>query len=427
MKNTEDMDTDVVVIGGGPAGSTAAALLAMKGWRVTVLEKEHFPRFQIGESLLPYNNDLFRELGVSRALSEGGFIEKRGAEFVTADGTIRQKFIFGKWLPAEYHCSFQVRRAEFDQILLDGARSRGARVIEGARMVRVGLDDPSSCEVTYRTESGTEAKIRARFLIDASGADGRATAAVVERTESPALRKIAFFAHYSNAKPSCDGSRDITVVVLRGGWCWVIPVDETTTSFGVVLDSSSWRESGRSREQILDETIASSGYLRDRLGEAEQTTQVYARKDFSYTVDRMYGPNFALVGDAAGFIDPIFSTGVFIAMTSSKAAVEAIDRHLRDGSLRSLKRYEGVMRRVLARYVRFIEHFYRREFIEIFLHPPRRSRLVKVIIVMLAGNAFQTFIDRWGLEWFYLLVRVQGRRALIAPRLAWDKLPAAGG
>lgn len=427
MKSPQNFDTDVVVVGGGPAGSTAAALLAGRGWRVTLLEKEHFPRFQIGESLLPYNNDLFRELGVSKTLSERGFVDKTGAEFVTADGTVRQKFIFGNSLPAEYARSFQVKRSEFDQILLDAARSHGAQVIEGARVVKVDLNDPSSCEVSYRDDSGVEAKIRGRFLIDASGAEGKATSSVVKRSERPGLKKIAFFAHYANARPSCDGSRDITIVVLRDGWCWIIPVDETTTSFGVVLDSSAWKQSGLDKDRILEETITSSPYLRDRIGGAEQTTEVYARKDFSYTVDRLFGRNFALVGDAAGFIDPIFSTGVFIAMTSSRVAVEAIDRRLRDGSLSSLKRYERVMRRILGRYLRFIEHFYRREFIEIFLNPHPQSRLVKIIVVMLAGNAFQTIIDRWGLEWFYMLVRIQERRPLIAPRLAWDKLPSVRG
>lgn len=427
MKNSDPVDADVIVVGGGPAGSTAAAILARRGWRVTLLEKERFPRFQIGESLIPYNNDIFHDLGVWETLSERGFVDKRGAEFVTADGVLRQKFNFAQSLPPRYSRSFQVRRAEFDEILLDTARDRGVNVIEGARVRRVELDEPDACSVSYTSADGTETRLNGRFLIDASGAEGRATASVVHRSDRSDLKKISIFAHYRGVAPAEDGSRDITIALFRDGWFWVIPVDGETTSVGVVLDADEWKRSGATRGETLELAIAGSPYLRGRMSSAERVGEIRARKDFSYLVDRMYGSNFALVGDAAGFIDPIFSTGVFVAMRSSQMAAEAVDHLLREGRLAPLRRYERVMRRVFDRYLRIIESFYRREFIEVFLHPHPRFGLVKVIVGLLAGNGFETAAGRWRMELFYLLVRVQGARGMIAPRIAWDKLPSVRG
>ena len=388
MDQSSRTDADVVIAGGGPGGATTAFFLAKMGWRVTLLEKEKFPRFQVGESLLPYNNDLFDQLGITEQLDRHGFVDKRGAEFVTGDGSRRQKFFFRDNLPGAYSRSYQVRRSEFDQILLDAARSAGAEIIEEARIVDADLADGDSCTVTWADREGNRSRVHGRFLVDASGAQGRVTSAAVSRVDNARLKKISFFAHYDGVKLATDGSKDITIVVLRDGWAWLIPIDETTTSFGIVVDHERWAAGDRDRETFVDTTIRGSSYLSQRLGEARRVSEIRARKDFSYTVDRMVGPNFVLVGDTAGFIDPIFSTGVFLAMKSAEEASAAIDRRLRVGSTAGLRRYERKMRRVLDRYLRIIEYFYRREFVEVFLHPQARLGLVSVVVGLLAGNGF---------------------------------------
>ncbi|MDX1582551.1 MAG: tryptophan 7-halogenase, partial [Thermoanaerobaculia bacterium] len=265
-----------------------------------------------------------------------------------------------------------------------------------------------------------------RFFVDASGAESHLSSSRVRKIASEGLRKISFFAHYEGVRPSVEGSTDIAIAVLRDGWAWLIPIDDTTTSFGVVLDVDRWNRENQDRESFMESTILGSPYLEERMADARRVSEVRARKNFSYAVDRMTGPNFALVGDAAGFIDPIFSTGVFMAMRSAEIASEAVGRRLADGSSADLKRYEKKMRRVLRRYLRIIDHFYRREFIEVFLHPQPRFGLVEVIIGLLAGNAFERVASRWKLELFYLLVWMQRWTRVIAPPVPWDRLPAVG-
>ncbi len=176
---------------------------------------------------------------------------------------------------------------------------------------------------------------------------------------------------------------------------------------------------------MLQQTIAATPWMRNRMSESERVTQVYARKDFSYRMRNIAGPNFALVGDAAGFLDPIFSTGVFMAMKSADMAADAVEDRLRHGRIRALRRYERDMTSALGKYFRFIENFYRREFLEVFLQPSNRFGLLPVIISVLAGDVFATGRNRLRLALFFLLVRIQKVHPVIARPIAWDALPPA--
>jgi flavin-dependent dehydrogenase len=196
-------------------------------------------------------------------------------------------------------------------------------------------------------------------------------------------------------------------------------------SVGLVVDREHFLRCGLEPQELLERTIAESPWVAERMKDAERITQIYARKDFSFRMKHMAGPNYALIGDAAGFIDPIFSTGVFMAMKSADLAAAAVASKLRGGSMAKLEKYERDMSRGLDKYLKFIEHFYRREFLEVFLQPSERWGLLNAIVGVLAGNIFQTRDNRFKLALFFALVKLQKWRAVIAPRIAWEALPAA--
>jgi flavin-dependent dehydrogenase len=409
---------DVIVIGGGPAGSTAATLLAQQGFSVTLLERERFPRFQIGESLLPYNNDLFDRLGVTDDIACGESVPKYGAYFVTGDGQVSAGFRFDQRLTDPYRRSFQVKRAEFDHLLLRNAARHGVDVREETPVTSVDVSDPEKVVVNGDLE--------ARFVIDASGHHSIVGSKVGGKSDVESLKKIAFFAHYRNI-PRAEGKDggSTIIVVLRNAWFWLIPVTNELTSVGLVVDRDHYVRCGLQPQELLEQTIAGSSWVAEKMKDAERVTQIYARKDFSFRMEKIAGPNFALVGDAAGFLDPIFSTGVFMAMKSADIASAAAATRLRTGSMTALDHYQREFTHGLDKYLRFIEHFYDREFLEVFFNPTERFGLLEAIVGVLAGNIFARRDNRFRLKLFFFLVKLQKWRGMIAPRIAWETLPAA--
>jgi len=246
------------------------------------------------------------------------------------------------------------------------------------------------------------------------------------REDVQSLKKIAFFAHYRNV-PRAEG-RDggsTIVVILKNAWFWLIPVTEELMSVGLVVDRDHYVKCGLQPQELLEQTIAATPWVAERMKDAERVTQIYGRKDFSFRMNRMVGPNYALVGDAAGFLDPIFSTGVFMAMKSADMVSHAAALRLRTGSTEALDRYQRDLSRGLDRYLNFIERFYDREFLEIFLQPSEYFGMLQAVIGVLAGNIFNTRDNRFRLALFFSLVKLQKWRGMIAPRIAWDALPAA--
>jgi flavin-dependent dehydrogenase len=419
---------DVIVIGGGPAGSTAATLLAKRGHSVILLERDQFPRFQIGESLLPYNNDLFDRLGVRDRLCAPASLPKYGAYFVTGDGAVGHTFRFGRHLPQQYASSYQVRRSEFDDLLLRNALECGVDVRQRTSVVGVGLTDPDRVIVRALDADGKSSEIEARFVVDASGHATAVGRQLGTRHEEASLRKIAIFAHYRNVLDSASGpdAGNTVIVVLPDCWFWMIPLTDGITSVGLVASRETVAAAG-DPEALLAEMIARTPYVAGRMRDAERTGRVYARKDFSYRVKGTVGQNYALAGDAAGFFDPIFSTGVFMAMKSADLAAEGVDLRLRTGSMKLLRRYERSLGAALERYFGFISRFYERSFLEVFLQPSLRFGLMPVVVGLLAGDAFDRRLDRWRIALFLALTRIQKFRPVIAPAIAWDTLPRASG
>lgn len=403
---------DVAIIGGGPAGSTAGILLAKAGRRVVILERETFPRFHIGESLLPYSLAAFDRLGVRESLDEWA-VDKRGAEIATACGQRSVKFLFENGFRLQRRRAYQVERARFDAMLLNRARVVGAEVREQTAVGGVTFAEDS---VTLRIEAGD---IRARYLIDASGRNSVVGQQLGLKQTIPNLRKFSCFAHYEHVQRDCGIEAGLTrLVSAEGHWFWLIPLDDARTSVGVVMDVDAFKAGKVSPEIALQRAFDASPVMQERMRDARRLTEVHAVGDYSYRNTQLTGSRWMLAGDAAGFIDPIFSTGVFLAIHSGEQCAEVLNTVLDAPSRRPalFRRYEKGLRRVMNKYLRFVTAWYRPEFIEVFTSPTQKFQLAPAVNAVLAGNLGNDFGIWWRMQLFYFILFLQ-RHFPLCPRL----------
>ena len=408
---------DVAIVGGGPGGATAAAFLASAGLRVAVFERERFPRFHIGESLLPFNMGLFERLGMIDRMS-AEFLEKWGAEFVSSDGAVRQTFYFEDGLVPGRPMCYQVLRSRFDQLLLEVAGERGARVFHGTTVLAAQPSSRDGARLRVRSPAGTEREVTARFVVDASGRDGLIAGRRRWRRMDPRLCKAAVFAHFENV-PRAPGrdAGNIVLVLLRDAWFWFIPLAGGTTSVGIVMDGRVLRERGQRPEPLFEAAVAACPAAGALLAGARRLSPVRTTSDWSYCCRRVTGDGFVMVGDAAGFVDPIFSSGVYLAMSSGELAAQAILRAFDrdDLSPRAFRAYEREVKSHVRQYRRLARRFYRHGFTEVCLSPAKRLRLTPAVISLLAGCLDAGWALRWRLSLFYTIVRLQPLLPL-APR-----------
>lgn len=419
---------DVIIVGGGPAGSTAATLLTKQGFRVALFEQEAFPRFHVGESLLPANLPIFDRLGCHEALQQLGLIIKPGATLYDEyEGRGRVTFLFQQlsFQPAN---SYQVIRSSFDDFLLRHAENSGAHVYRQHTVTRT-QHDPDRVTAWVTVPQGETREVRAAMFVDASGRDAFLGTTFGKREPLPHLGKVALFAHFRDVK------RDPTVpegnariYLVPQGWLWWFSFGNGSESIGCVLHSQVVKSRKGSIEDLYNEVLASSPRVSAGIANAQRITDVHPVSNFSYRISPCVGDRYLSVGDAAGFIDPIFSTGVFLAMRSAELATEAIVHafRARDFRARRFQRYAKQFRRGMGSFIPFISRFYDPDFLDILFSQDPPLHLDRPVVWVLSGAGFdrKPFKLRLGFALFFCIVHI--RKAIrwatglsVASRRSW--------
>jgi flavin-dependent dehydrogenase len=400
-------ECDVIVVGGGPAGSTAATLLARRGWSVVLLEKDRHPRFHIGESLLPMNLPILERLGVLEAIGRIGVL-KRGADFPAPTPEGYNVFRFERALDDSGTHAYQVRRDEFDQLLFQNASTAGSRTLEGHSVLRAEFARDHVI-VSGEGDEGRGFRCRARYLVDASGRDTFLGNQLRSKRKSPHHQSAALFAHFSGVdrRPAEDAG-NVSIYRFEQGWVWLIPLRDEIMSIGAVCWPDHLKQRRGGNREFLLETLRSIPELALRMERAEIVGNLHATGNYSYECREMCGPRWIMAGDSYAFVDPIFSSGVYLAMHAAEQAAEVVDGVLRDPRLeRTLqRRYERGIRRGLATLSWFIHRFTSPAMRRLFADPRNVLGVEQAMISMLSGDVYRNNGVRWRLEVFKMIYRI---------------------
>ena len=420
-------DFDFAVAGGGPAGSSAAISLGQYGHSVVLFERETFPRFHIGESLLSTANDAFAALGVTNQIESASFPAKWGARLFTHNGQTGRYVDFTCVREVTRPQTYQVCREEFDRILLERAREVGVDVREGCNVITCEFGpDAASLDVASRADGATS-RMRVRALVDATGRGGLLARKFNLRTEEPRLANIAIFSHYTNV-PRLQGPRpdDIRLIARSdAGWFWLIPISKELTSVGVVLPKALYRRlaNGNSPEETLNRTIADTPVVTELMREARREWPVRVEKDFSYSASQYAGDRWILAGDAGSFLDPVFSTGVSIAMESGIEAAAELHRGFmrNDFSASNFATFSRRQRKRFETFRRFVTGFYTPQFRDVFFSPEPPPLIFRSVVTMLAGKWNASLWTRFLNHLFFGMVSIQKRFKIARPIFRRDR------
>jgi flavin-dependent dehydrogenase len=392
-----DTSVDVVVIGGGPAGSTTATLVAQQGRSVALFERERFPRFHIGESLIPETYWVLQRLGMLEKMQQSHFVKKYSVQFVSSSGRLSAPFYFWDNKPHECSQTWQVVRSEFDTMLLQNAREHGVDVHEGTRVLEILFEGERAVGVTVRNADGADREIRAQVVVDASGQQAMLQNRLKLRVWDPVLNKGAIWTYWQGAHRDTGRDEGATIVIQtpdKHGWFWYIPLHGDLLSLGVVAPFDYLFKGRVSHEQTYTEEVERCPVVKQRIASATRVTGYFATKDYSYRAKAVAGDGWVLVGDAFGFLDPLYSSGVLLALKSGQLAADAIGEGLATGdtSAAQLGRWgqvfnEGVdrMRRLVCEYY---DGFSFGEFVR--KYPELRNTLTDLLI----GDLFTSQPDK---------------------------------
>lgn len=389
---TPTPEYDAIVIGGGPSGSTAAALIAEHGHKVLLLEREPMPRYHIGESLIPYTWFTLNRLGVVDKMRQSANPKKYSVQFVSITGKVSQPFYFFQTIKHECAVTWQVVRSEFDKMLLDNAREKGAEIRQGMHVRDVLMDGSRVVGVKYDEVGGRKGlELRARVVVDASGRDSLLSRKFAWKDRDADLNKIAVWSYFKGAKrdPGVDEGATTVAYVPNKGWFWYIPQHSDIVSVGVVGEPSYLYRDTRNPDEIFAREVRDCVWIRDHVSAGVQCEPVRVTGEYSYHSRHIGGDGFCLVGDAFAFLDPLFSTGVFLALKSGEMAADAIHEGLVAGDL-SKARFDAYLQRqrhAVKSFRSLVTSFYDltfsfREFLEEYPH------LHSSIVDTLVGNVF---------------------------------------
>lgn len=381
--------TDVIIIGAGPSGAVAAALLVQKGYRVVVLERQHFPRFSIGESLLPQCMAYLEEADMLDAISAAGFQHKNGAAF-HCDGAVSE-FDFRDKFTAGHGTTFQVKRAQFDKILADEASRQGADIRYGNSVSDIELSDDGPT-VHYQSEDGQQHHLKARFMLDASGF-GRVLPRLLKLdkpSDFPVRQSV--FTHVKDNITTEDYDRDKILICVhpsdRDIWYWLIPFSDGTASVGVVSEKHYFEGFNDDNEAILKHFINAESRLSELLNDAEIIAPVRQISGYSASVSSLHGKGFALLGNAGEFLDPVFSSGVTIALHSASLAAKTLDRQLQGKTVDWETDFAKPLQIGIETFKVYVTAWYDQRFQDVVFFPEKEVAIKQMISSILAGYAW---------------------------------------
>jgi flavin-dependent dehydrogenase len=425
MSSTSEIQkTQVAVIGGGPAGATTSTLVAERGWKVQLFERERFPRFHVGESLIPETYWVLKRLGMVGKMQQSRFVKKHSVQFFTGSGKGSDPFYFADNKPHECSQTWQVVRSEFDKMMLDNAREHGVEAHEGVRVIDVLFENGRAGGVRVRMPDGSERTVLADVVVDASGQNGLLMNRFGLRVWDPMLKMGAVWAYYQGAHRDTGPDEGATLVLQtidKNGWFWYIPLHDDMVSVGVVAPFDYLFKGRQDYSRTFEEELRRCPVAMERVAKGKRVTGHFATKDFSYRSRQVAGDGWVLVGDAFGFLDPLYSSGVLLALKSGALAADAIVEGLASGdtSAAHLGRWGPEFHKGMDRMRRLVCEYYTGFSFGKFVK--RYPQLRGAITDLLIGDLFTDRVDR-------VWAPMESLREAGHPEIpSWDQAIRSGG